>query len=111
MTAVQHEVDTHCPSWCTVPREEHLEDLRAWEGCAVHLAVVWEDAPRGESVRIGCATSPAGAWDGNMGRPGVMVETCSEPPRLPEDALELAGAIIEAVRLIQREAPRPTGLG
>lgn len=25
-----------CPDWCTIPTEEHLADLRAWEGSVIH---------------------------------------------------------------------------
>ncbi len=25
-----------CPDWCTIPTDEHLADLRAWEGSVIH---------------------------------------------------------------------------
>jgi hypothetical protein len=42
-----------CPDWCTIPAEEHLADLRGWEGSVIHHSA---------TVKAAASTSPARAW-------------------------------------------------
>lgn len=81
-----------CPSWCIVSQAEHLADLPAWEGCALH----WSAETKGDgwTVRYATCTFVDGQLD-PAAPPTVHVygqlDTIS-----PDEALNLARALHEA---------------
>ncbi|TYL55744.1 hypothetical protein FXB39_00605 [Nocardioides sp. BGMRC 2183] len=82
-----------CPSWCTVPYEDHLADLPAWEGFVIHRS----DYER----RVG--HSCMAYIDGTLDPTNPPLVHLVVPHELSlDDAEALAGELLAAVREARR---------
>lgn len=77
-----------CPSWCTVPFEEHFADLGNWEGFVIH----WSER---DHVRLSAETYPDGTPD-LTNPPQIHLDHGDDQLGI-DDAELLARAILAAV--------------
>lgn len=84
-----------CPSWCVIPQQEHLDNLRNLEGMALHRS---EEVAAGEgsTVHITVMSYVDGTpVDPETEPPGVNISHSSEPYSLVE-ANRYGRAVLDA---------------